>query len=60
MIIGAAVFAAGLLISFISYNRASSSPPAGSYIAAFGPMIAGLLWFVRGTALVARARRPGR
>jgi hypothetical protein len=60
MIIGGALFVVGLLITFLTYSRASSSPSGGSYFVAYGPMIVGVVWFARGALLLARSRRPGR
>ena len=60
IITGAALFVIGLLITVITYGRASSSPSGGSYFVAYGPMIIGVVWAVRGAALVARSQRMGR
>lgn len=60
IIIGAALFVIGLLITVVTYGRASSSPSGGSYFVAYGPMIIGVVWAVRGAGLVARSRRMGR
>ena len=56
MIIGGVLFVVGLLITAVTYRHASSSVSDGSYIVAFGPMIIGAAWALRGARLVARSR----
>jgi hypothetical protein len=56
MIIGGVLFVIGLLITAVTYRRASSSVSGGSYIVAFGPMIIGAVWALRGARLVTRSR----
>ena len=56
MIIGGVLFVIGLLITAVTYGHASSSVSGGSYVVAYGPMIIGVVWALRGARLVVRSR----
>jgi hypothetical protein len=45
MIAGPIIFLIGVLITIVTYSLA---PPGGTYLISFGPMIWGILWFIRG------------
>ena len=46
MVIGGVVLAIGVIITVATYSAASDS--GGTYVVAYGPAIAGLIYFVRG------------
>ncbi len=48
ILVGIALIIVGLLISFVTYAAASSSPSGGFYLVAYGPVIAGVALLVRG------------
>ncbi|HEX6444246.1 MAG TPA: hypothetical protein VF053_04090 [Streptosporangiales bacterium] len=45
MIAGPIIFLVGVLITIVTYSLA---PPGGTYLISFGPMIWGVVWFIRG------------
>lgn len=55
--IGAVVFVIGLGITIAAYGSASSSPSGGTYVVAYGPMILGVVYVIRGIATVAQAQK---
>lgn len=57
VMIGAAIFIVGLLITVFTYHSASSSSSGGTYFVAWGPMIVGLIAVVRGLIAMARASK---
>jgi hypothetical protein len=56
--IGAAIFLVGLIITIATYSNASSG--GGTYIVAWGPMILGIIWVVRGLMAVSKAGKLNR
>lgn len=54
IIIGAIVFAVGLVITIATY--ASASATGGTYFVAYGPMIVGVVTLVRGIVALGRSR----
>jgi hypothetical protein len=56
-LIGAVIFVIGLVITIATYSAASSG--GGTYIVAWGPMIVGLIWTIRGLVSISRASRLG-
>lgn len=56
--IGAAIFLVGLIITVATYSNASSG--GGTYIVAWGPMILGIVWVVRGLMAVSKAGKLNR
>jgi hypothetical protein len=54
--IGAFVFVIGLVITIATYS-ASSSPSGGTYVVAYGPMILGVMYVVRGIVVIAQAQK---
>lgn len=54
-LIGAGIFVIGLIITIATYSAASSG--GGTYIVAWGPMIVGLIWTIRGLMSLSRARK---
>lgn len=57
VMIGAAIFIVGLLITVFTYHSASTSSTGGTYFVAYGPMIIGLIAVVRGLIAMARASK---
>lgn len=57
-LIGAGIFVIGLVITIATYSAASSSG-GGTYVVAWGPMIIGLIWTIRGLVSLSRAKRLG-
>jgi len=55
--IGGVVFVIGLIITIATYSAASSSTSGGTYFVAYGPMIFGVLYMVRGVMAVVRSQR---
>jgi hypothetical protein len=55
--IGAVVFVIGLVITIATYSSASSSPSGGTYVLAYGPMILGVMYAIRGIVTVAQAQK---
>jgi hypothetical protein len=55
--IGAVIFVIGLVITVATYSSASSSPTGGSYVVAYGPMILGVVYAIRGIAAVVQAQK---
>lgn len=53
MIAGPVIFLVGVLITVVTYVLA---PPGGAYIISFGPMIFGIVWFIRGLITYSRSR----
>lgn len=53
MIAGPIIFLAGVLITVVTYSLA---PPGGTYLISFGPMIWGIIWFIRGLIAYNRSR----
>jgi hypothetical protein len=53
--IGAVVFVIGLVITIATYSSASSG--GGTYVVAYGPMIFGILYVIRGFMAVAKAQK---
>lgn len=56
-LIGAGIFVIGLVITIATYSAASSG--GGTYIVAWGPMVVGLIWAIRGLVSLSRASRLG-
>jgi hypothetical protein len=57
IMIGAVVFVIGLVITVATYSSASSSPAGGTYVVAYGPMILGVVYVIRGISVIARAQK---
>ncbi len=57
IVIGAVVFVIGLVITVATYSSASSSPTGGTYVVAYGPMILGVVYVIRGLSVIARAQK---
>ena len=57
IVIGAVVFVVGLVITVATYSSASSSPTGGTYVVAYGPMILGVVYVIRGALVIARAQK---
>lgn len=57
IMIGAVIFVIGLVITVATYSSASSSPTGGSYVVAYGPMILGVVYVIRGLSVIARAQK---
>jgi hypothetical protein len=55
--IGSILFIVGLVITVVTYGRASSSPTGGSYFVAYGPMIFGVISVIRGVVAVAQSQK---
>jgi hypothetical protein len=58
--IGAVIFAIGLIITVATFSNASSSSGGGTYIVAWGPMILGIVWMVRGLIALSKAGKLNR
>lgn len=56
-LVGAVIFVIGLVITIATYSAASSG--GGTYFVAWGPMIVGLIWTIRGLVSISRASRLG-
>jgi hypothetical protein len=54
-LIGAVIFVIGLIITIATYSAASSG--GGTYVVAWGPMIVGLVWTIRGLMSLSRASK---
>src|SRR5215469_6771904 len=59
VIIGASIFAVGLVITITTYSHAATSSTGGTYFVAYGPMILGAITIVRGIVAVMRSNRLG-
>jgi hypothetical protein len=57
IVIGAVIFVIGLVITVATYGSASSSPAGGTYVVAYGPMILGVVYVIRGISVIARAQK---
>lgn len=57
IVIGAVIFVIGLVITVATYSSASSSPTGGTYVVAYGPMILGVVYVIRGLLVIARAQK---
>jgi len=57
IVIGAVIFVIGLVITVATYSSASSSPTGGTYVVAYGPMILGVVYVIRGILVIARAQK---
>ena len=57
IVIGAVVVVVGLVITVATYSSASSSPTGGTYVVAYGPMILGVVYVIRGALVIARAQK---
>jgi hypothetical protein len=57
ILIGAALFVVGLVITVATYSSASSSRTGGVYFVAYGPMIFGVIGMIRGAIAVAQAQK---
>ena len=57
--IGAVIFIVGLVITVATYSNASSSG-GGTYFVAWGPMILGIIWVIRGLVAVSKAGKLNR
>jgi hypothetical protein len=55
-LIGLGIFVVGLIITIATYSAASSSG-GGTYIVAWGPMIVGVIWVIRGLISMSRASK---
>lgn len=53
MIAGPIIFLVGVLITIVTYSLA---PPGGTYLISFGPMIWGIIWFIRGLITYNRSK----
>ncbi|MBO0828906.1 MAG: hypothetical protein J2P24_14125 [Streptosporangiales bacterium] len=53
MIAGPIIFLVGVLITIVTYSLA---PPGGTYLISFGPMIWGIIWFIRGLVTYNRSK----
>jgi len=59
VVIGAVIFIVGLVITIATYSNASSSG-GGTYFVAWGPMILGVIWVIRGLVAVSKAGKLNR
>jgi hypothetical protein len=57
--VGAAIFLVGLVITVATYSNASSSG-GGTYFVAWGPMILGVIWVIRGLVAASKAGKLDR
>jgi len=57
--VGAVIFLVGLVITVATYSNASSSG-GGTYFVAWGPMILGIIWVIRGLVAVSKAGKLNR
>jgi hypothetical protein len=57
IVIGAVIFVIGLVITVATYSSASFSPTGGTYVVAYGPMILGVFYVIRGLSVIARAQK---
>ena len=57
--VGAVIFLVGLVITVATYSNASSSG-GGTYFVAWGPMILGVIWVIRGLVAASKAGKPDR
>ena len=57
--VGAAIFLVGLVITVATYSNASSSG-GGTYFVAWGPMILGIIWVIRGLVAASKAGKLNR
>jgi len=53
----AVILVIGLVIAVATYSSASSSPADGAYAVAYGPMILGVVYVIRGISVIARAQK---
>jgi hypothetical protein len=58
IVIGALLFVVGLVITVATYSSASSG--GGTYFVAYGPMIVGVIWVIRGIAAVSKSQKLNR
>jgi hypothetical protein len=58
IIVGALIFVVGLVITVATYSSASSG--GGTYVVAYGPMIVGVVWVIRGIAAVSQSQKLNR
>jgi hypothetical protein len=59
VVIGAVILIVGLVITIATYSNASSSG-GGTYFVAWGPMILGVIWVIRGLVAVSKAGKLNR
>ena len=57
IMIGAVILVIGLVITVATYSSASSSPADSAYVVAYGPMILGAVYVIRGISVIARAQK---
>lgn len=56
IVIGAVIFAVGMVITIATYAVAAGSPAGGSYFVMYGPLIGGTVAMIQGSIEVTKSR----